>query len=294
MPRGVSDAQATASVAVRPSQYEPVSESPEARFTDAITVDESCLVLPDIELPYQNAAFVNNCIQLAHSLNIRTLVAAGDWIHWATLAKFFEAEKDTEAEIDKIEDNIRPFLTNFDRIYYIAGNHDRRPQRMFDRFVGADKITRLAVPPELAQEFSEKVRASDYYWCWVGTGADRWRIIHPQATNVVPANAARRIAEKFNCNVAMAHNHLYGCQQTQDGRHLGVEIGCCVDPERLAYYMSRDMTRPVMTNGALILERSVDGTRFYPTMLSREWTNWNAEIKDQPRKRRGVAAKNNH
>ncbi len=246
------------------SQY--LAESPKPKLTDALVVNASCLILPDLEVPFQQSKFVNKCIALALQWDIRDLIMAGDWFHWAALAKFFEADKDAEEEIELIEETIEPIIQPFDRVYYIAGNHDRRPQRMFDRFVGSDKMTRLVVKPELAMEFRQKVSPSDYFWCWVGEGEDRWRITHPQTTTTVPANAARMLAEKFNCNVAMAHNHLVGMQQTRDSRHSGYEIGCCVDPERLAYHQYRDITRPQMQNGALILIRSKD--IFYPTLLT--------------------------
>lgn len=197
---------------------------------------------------------------------------AGDWLHWQSLAYFPAGNKDTAGEIDAIEEHIEPFLRAFDHIYYIAGNHDTRPSLIMDRMLGLDKMSRLVVKPELALEFSQKVQISDYYYMWVGTGENRWRIVHPKATNTVPANAAKALAIKFNCNVAQAHDHLLGIQQTPDGRHLGMEIGCCVDPERLDYYMKRDMTRPKMMNGALLLEKGSEG--FYPTLLTEQWTDW--------------------
>lgn len=249
-----------------------VAESPRQKFLDALCLNESCLILPDIEVPFHNADFVNRCIERAVDYGIRAAVYAGDWFHWGALAHFFESDKDTAKEIEQIEENIEAFIRPFDRIFYIAGNHDRRPQITFDRFIGADKITRLVVPPELADEFKQKVKASDYFYCWVGTGEHRWRIIHPKATNSVPANAAKAIAMANNCNVAMAHDHLVGMQQTTDGRHWGLEIGCCVDTERLAYYMHRDTTRPKMKNAALILHK--DGERFIPEILTDGLTLW--------------------
>ncbi|MFH0938227.1 MAG: hypothetical protein V1899_02965 [Planctomycetota bacterium] len=249
-----------------------VPESPAPKFLDALCLDESCLILPDVEIPLHNAAFVNRCIERALGYGIRAAIFAGDWFHWGSLAHFFESEKDTDEEIEQIEQHIESFIRPFERIFYIAGNHDRRPQITLDRFIGADKMTRLVIPPKLAAEFERKVKASDYFYCWVGEGEDRWRIVHPKATNTVPANAAKAIATANNCNVAMAHNHLVGMQQTADGRHWGLEIGYCVDTERLAYYMRRDTTRPKMRNGALILHKSRDG--FIPELLSDGLTLW--------------------
>lgn len=235
-------------------------------------------MLGDVELPYQHAEFINNCIELALAWRIKALVLAGDFLHWGALAHFFESDKATDEEIEQVEQSIAGFVKPFERVVWVSGNHDRRPQIAIDRFVAADRFARLVVLPELAEEFKRKVIVSDYFYCYVG---NEWQVEHPKATNIVPANAARGLAEIHNRSVAMAHNHLVGIQQTADGRHWGVEIGCCVDPERLGYYQFRHMKRPKMKNGALILRKV--GERFFPTLLCPEWTDFEWE------KRQGAA-----
>jgi hypothetical protein len=234
-----------------------------------------------VEVPLHNADFINRCIARARGYNIRSVVFAGDWFHWSALAHFFESEKDADKEIEQVEESIASFIRPFERCYYIAGNHDRRPQIGLDRFIKSEKMLRVLIPPKLAAEFERKVKASDYFYCWVGNGEDRWRIIHPKATNSVPGNAAKAIAIANNCSVAMAHDHLVAIQQTPDGRHWGVEMGCCVDIERLAYLV-RDTTRPKMKNGALILHK--DGDRYIPELLSDGLTLWGGHAKAKGRK----------
>ena len=249
------------------SQY--ILEAPTPKLTDAITVDESCLILPDVEVPYQHAQFINKCISVAKERKIKTLILPGDAFHWAALAHFPAADKDLLAEVEMIEDLIVGFLDPFERVKRFRGNHDARMEKSLDRLLPQKYADRIVMNGATLKEWERKVETSDRYWCWVGEGENRWRISHPRSTGSVPGNPARRMAEKFGCNFAMAHNHLVGMQQTQDGKHYGVEMGCCVDPERLAYSQDRDVTRPKMKLGALILEKH--GNEFYPTLLADGW-----------------------
>lgn len=254
------------------SEYLDIPESTEPRLDQPVRVDESALVLGDVELPFQNAEFVNDCITLALAWGIKACIWAGDFLHWGAFAHFLESDKGAEEELERVEDLIGPFLSPFDRIVWISGNHDRRPQRMLDRFINLKKMARLVVPPELALEFERKVTVSDLFYCHVG---DEWQIEHPQATNKVPANAARGLSNIHDRSILMSHNHLLGMQQSDSGKHLAFEIGCCVDPRRLAYYQARHTNRPRMTNGAAILRKV--GTRYYPHLLSPTLTDWEWE-----------------
>jgi hypothetical protein len=261
--------------AMKVSEY--VMESTRPKLTDALVVNESCLILPDVEIPYQHAKFINKCVSLAKTWNIHHLILAGDALHWAAFSFFFGENKDADKEISEAEEPLMQLIQSFDSTTWFSGNHDIRPQRMMDTVVSNEKMMRLVVSPEFALEFSQRVKVSDYFHCTVGNIKDdnRWQIEHPKAGTVIPANAAKLLAGKYNCHVAMAHNHLVGLQQTQDGRHFGVEIGCCVDPERLDYVQKRHTTRPMMKNGALILRKV--GEQFLPTLLSPEWTDWDLE-----------------
>jgi hypothetical protein len=251
-----------------------LAESSAPKFTDAPRIDKSVLALGDVELPLHHAEFINNCMRVAHAWGIRCLALVGDFIHWGALSSFPDSPNDASAEIEQIETYLRPFVEPWDEVWWTKGNHDARVGLAMDRLLKLEHAARLIVPNDLADEFRRKVKCSDYYYAYVG---DDWLIEHPKATNAVPANAARGLAETYEHNVAMAHNHLVGVQQTADGKRWGVEIGCCADPERLAYAQMRHRKRPRMRNGALILRRV--GNVFYPTLLTPEWTDWEWELR---------------
>lgn len=169
-----------------------LAESRAPKYTDAPRVDKSCLILGDVELPLHNAPFINNCFAVAKAWGITHLILAGDFIHWSSLSVFPDAPNDASAEIEQIESYLRPFVEPWTKVIWMKGNHDARVGLAMDRLLKAEHAARLIVPPDLASEFKRKVVCSDYFYCLVG---DDWLIEHPRATNTVPANAARRIAE---------------------------------------------------------------------------------------------------
>ncbi len=64
-----------------------VSESPYPRYDKPTRVDaDNCLILPDIELPFHNADFINRVIDQALSWRVDTIIAAGDMFHLEMLS----------------------------------------------------------------------------------------------------------------------------------------------------------------------------------------------------------------
>ncbi len=252
------------------SQLIPLSKRP--KFNKPPQVTGAQLILPDVEIPFHNAEFINNCIEFARIARIKSCVWAGDFVRLETLSSFVGGDKDLNNEVAEVETLVPFFLKPFDHILWIWGNHDERATRKWDRDLDANRVARLFVDPAIGNEFARKVVVSNFYYCYVG---DEWIIEHPHATSKVPATAARQLAERENKNVAMAHNHLVGEQQTADAQHIAIDTGACTDFNRTAYYMMRHNTRPKMGNGALVLY-PVKGVYHYRHFT--QWTDWTNEF----------------
>ena len=243
-------------------------------MTDAPRMDGDALILSDTEIPFHNHEWMNKCIKLAREVyGVKNLWIVGDAVQWTAFASFPGGDKDALKEIAEIEDHIPPIL-QFDKVVLVNGNHDQRPALISDRQLSNSVISRLYVPPEIAAEWNKKVTVSDYFYGFCGD----WRLTHPRATSVIPAGATAKIVSAHGTNVIQGHNHLVGLRQAGYDAHTkrnlwAVEIGCCVDPERLPYYMLRDTSRPKMCNGAAILRKQEDG--FYAcTLLTKEMFDW--------------------
>lgn len=227
-----------------------VPVSPRPKFDSPPRIDGAVLILPDVEIPFHNAEFVNHCIEFAALAGIRQCIWAGDVVRLESLSPFIASEKDTNDELEEVGTILPALLGPFERILWVWGNHDARLGRQLDRELDSALVARLFVRGESALEFYRKVEISDYYFCEVG---DEWLIEHPKATSVIAARAATWLAERENKNVAMGHNHLCGIAPTRDGRHVGIDIGACTDFSRTRYYQLRHSVRPKMGNGALVL-----------------------------------------
>lgn len=250
-----------------------IPESTRQRYVHPPVVDESCVVLADVEIPFHNADFCQRVIKLAVTHNIKYVLLAGDFLHWESFSSFVAGNKDSQEEIEEIQEYVESFVKPFKRGVWLSGNHDMRPQRLLDRMISAEFISRMVIKPEFANEFFGKIQVSDYYYCNVGK---EWEVHHPHATSAVPASAALKIAIRQNKNIAMAHNHLFGEVMTPDGRHIAIDIGTCNDSARLAYTALRASARPLMANGALLLWKR-DG-KFSHRHLADKLTDWDYEF----------------
>lgn len=258
------------------SVVEFIRESERPRFDDPPRVTGDCLIISDLELPFHHAEFVNNCFCLAHAYGIRQLVLAGDFLHWESFSFWAQEERDSDEEIAEIQGYLAPLLANFDKILWIAGNHDTRIQRALGRKLSQEFASRLIVPFSLADRWQEVVKVSDYYYAALGND---WLIEHPAVKGAqIPARTAVWIAEAEGKNVCQGHTHLWGVAQTRDGRHVGIDMGVGVDVKRLHYQSVRHSTHPRGVNGALIM-RCGAGGRYYPQLLSPLLTDWTYEHK---------------
>lgn len=254
-----------------------VPESPRPRFVTPPRLDGPVLVLPDVEIPFHNAGFVNRCIEFARLAKIEQCIWAGDLVRLESLSPFVGGDKDTGRELEEVGAILPSLMKPFERILWIWGNHDARLEKQLDRELDAALLAGLFVRGKDAEEFYRKVQISSYYFCEVG---DDWLIEHPKATSVIAARAAVWLAERENKNVAMGHNHQCGIGPTRDGRHVGIDIGACADFSRTRYYQLRHVTRPKMGTGALVLYIRAGRYHYLHFTQDTDWDSMNYLARD--------------
>lgn len=225
-----------------------VLDSMRPRFDNPLLVKGSFLFLSDFEIPFHNAKFINECFAVAHAYGIRQCVWGGDAMHFEAFSPFVGADSDADAEITEIDEHLPQFLEPFDKIIWLMGNHDDRPQRAFDRKIKAEQALRIAVSPENQLEFKRKVTMSPHYWCYA---AHRWQLEHQKNYSNIPARVAQQLTAKYHCHVITAHTHHQG-----GGVYNGfyaIDSGCGVDVKKLAYTNLRHSIATDMQNGAVIM-----------------------------------------
>ncbi len=251
------------------TEYVLTSQRPS--YAQPLTVKGSFLFLSDFEIPFQNAAFINNVFAVTQAYGVKQCVWAGDAMHFEAFSPFPGGDQDAEQELTEIDEYLPGFLEPFERITYFMGNHDDRPMRAMQRKISAEKALRMIVAPETTAVFHQKVTMSEYYWCLASYG---WRLTHAKNNGMMPAATAKRLAEKYQAHIVHAHTHKLGMVHDVSGNWLAIESGCGVDTTKLAYANLRDNTHTAMVNGAVLM---LDTGRQYSPLLLNKFTDWQYE-----------------
>lgn len=247
------------------SEYRQYDDSP-------VLKTANLLIMADIEAPLHDAGWCSDVVALAKHWDIKTVLSAGDLLHFKALSGFFkrflteeEPVAEVTDEIDAAGDFVGVLLNEFDEVHCILGNHEGRLTRSLGVNVRARILQYL-----LGYKEEARLKIYPYYFAEIVTGVslnnmgDRWRVAHPKNTSVIPARVPARIADKEQAHYISAHGHDWGAVTSVAG-YYAVSCGICVDPTRLDYVATRDNLRPKMQQGALILK---DG---YPILLHPEY-----------------------
>jgi hypothetical protein len=282
-----------------PIQKVPVSQYPQ--YTHPLEMEGDALVLPDVEAPFHNADFLNRCIELAVTWGITQCVLAGDAVHFNSLSKWEPAWSSTpkpagldEATERRLMDYVMSLPADkqqagmelivsigkpeshdceeiaiakqvlhtlgreFGRVDYILGNHE-------GRFLAA-----LQTPVNV-KDFGDfldikcpKWKISPAYFSVLVSGGVRFQIEHPKGAS---DGYAVKLANKYECNVLMAHSHWWDMRRSDSGRWWAIHMGCCVDETRLPYASQRHVANHAHALGAVIVR---DG---FPYLLGID-TQW--------------------
>lgn len=260
------------------------------------------LIMGDMELPYHNARFINQCLELAQKWEIKQAILAGDVLHFDSLSHFNPnwakestggltagAEKklmdltmtlpknqqqkviDTIVEIGEIEqkDGISDELR-------IARNVLGQLEKQFERidYVLGNHDSRLLntlqtvmFPSELLKLLcleEPRWRISPFYFSILKSGGQTYQIEHPRNA---AKGMARKLASKYHQHILAFHSHHFALNTDPSGEYLCAEVGCCVDEARLPYCAQRHNTSDQHLLGAAIVR---DG---YLWLLNK-FTDW--------------------
>lgn len=155
---------------------------------------------------------------------------------------------------------LRIIKNQFQRTYYVMGNHEDRPLRKLEGVLSSDDLLSFALGPD------HGIFTNAYYFCELYSGGQKFLVEHPRGAG---ANEAEGLAAKFGCHVIMGHSHAWRVTRDISGRYWAIQCGTCADEMRMAYASARHSRRAAHGLGAVIVR---DG---YPHVLS-EFTPWDA------------------
>jgi predicted phosphodiesterase len=272
----------------QPSARRYIPESRFVRYDEPPVIEGDALVLPDVEIPFQDSEFVNRVIDLANAWGIKQVIAAGDLMHFDSLSgwepnwhngheKSTLTEKDESALMDlakslpkgkqaaliEITGNTKPLDgKDFGDEMGEARKVLNALDACFESFTWVlgnheGRLIRAINSPTDPAELlnimrleAGKWKIAPYYYCILNSGGKEFRITHPKTA---ADNAARMLAIQYHQNILMGHSHKLMYDWDPSGKYAAVQMGHCVDEMRLAYAAQRDARRNAHLLGAVIV-----------------------------------------
>lgn len=281
-----------------------IPESPYPRYDEPPVIHGDALIIPDAEIPFHHAEFINRTLDLADAWGIRTMIAAGDLLHfdslsgwepnWAVKPNGGLSEKDEKRLMDiamtlpknhqqKVIDAIVDIggaveEHGFSSEMYHARKVLNALNDCFDSLVWVlgnheGRLLRAINSPVEPSELLNMMRLEEgkwrcepYYFCILKTERGDYRIEHPKS---VSKGTAEKLASKYQMNVLMGHSHLLRSDWDISGKFHACHIGHCVNEDLLAYAAQRSTIRDAHKLGAAIVRGG------YLWMLD-ESVDWNS------------------
>lgn len=278
----------------------PIQESRYVAYNEPPEIEGDALVIPDAEIPFHHAEFMNRVLDLADAWGIKQMVAAGDLLHMDSLSGWEPSWYASNSSLSaKAEEKLLDFAKTLpsrkqadlielivDSARYEGRGYSTEMQEarhvlksindLFDPIVyimgnHEGRFLRTINAPTEPSELLRMMQLDSgrwviapYYYCILRSGGRVIRITHPKTA---ADNAARALAGQYLMDVLMGHSHKLLWGWDTSGTFYAIHMGHCVDEMRLAYAAQRDAKRYYHKLGAVIVR---DG---YPWLLHME-TPW--------------------
>ena len=222
--------------------------------TPIVVRNTNAMVTADWHVPLYDPAYVNEMIERARALEIRTLVIAGDFFNFDALSAYDPKQESATLtrEYNEALAVMRVLAESFDTIYYLWGNHDARMHRALGYAMKFRDAMRM-VFGALGDEILEKLVFTNLDHIWfefdqADGEVSRWYLCHPANYSRVPLSNARQLAVKYNANVITAHSHHAAIGYAVNGEYTAAEGGGLFDKDKTAY-LQRSTTFPTWQQG---------------------------------------------
>ena len=207
------------------------------------------LICGDVHLPFTDWEWAARVSRIGRKMRRpRRLLIAGDLLDMTNFSVYQHiVEPPTWAqEKASAKALLAEWLGVFQEIKILSGNHERR----LVRFTASafDETDWLGLLTD-----NERVQSSARGWCTINTASGCWRVTHPRNYSINQLTVADQLALKHNCHVISAHEHHLSLGLDRYGTHVIVNLGCLVDPAKLAYVSMDDSKAAAMKRGFVTL-----------------------------------------
>lgn len=195
------------------------------------------LEIADMHEPFCKEGYLEHCVAMRDKYDCGKIVLIGDEVDLCGISQW---EKDPDGfsagtEASLAQDKMKLWYKAFPEAFVCIGNHTARPFRMAKQH---------GIPKKFIKSYEEAWEAPEG-WKW----ADHWEVNgvwYTHGTGFSGANAAIRIATRYQQNVVIGHIHSEaGIQYAANKNKLiwGKQLGGALDDNSYAAFYAKDQLK---------------------------------------------------
>lgn len=235
-----------------------------------LELDGDWIVLGDVQLPTTDYDFATlpAVVAEAHLSRPRQLLIVGDLMNMDAFSSY-ENEiglPSFRQEVEAARTLLSEWLTVFDRVVWLAGNHERRISK---RTGGAFLME------DLAALINARIETSNFDRAIIHTPNGDWLAAHGTEYSVNQLTVGDMLAGKYRMHVISHHQHHLAIGWNRYKQNVIVDNGGLFNTWFMSYARLNTSKKPNMAQGFTMLKGG------YPHVFGREpFTNWQLWLKD--------------
>jgi predicted phosphodiesterase len=228
----------------------------------------SFAVISDLHIPFHNEEMLDHLFSMMTRFDVPNLIIAGDFSNQDQVSDYpndsplqmsFHQEMTMCGDMLVAIDEEMQRISKDSCIVITNGNHDERAQKKLGQDVRLDGLIYYMLQGRVLKS---KLIITPYDHVFVNCDGIPWIIAHGSGYNKRPGEFAMRLAQKYQANVAVGHDHNQGFTSTPDGKFLALSIGSMVhtddDGNTPLWYSQKSLnTYPFVKNGFLIVKNGI-------------------------------------
>ncbi len=214
-------------------------EEPITIVGDGMIVGDVHVPTTDYDICHRMAVVALNFLQ-----EPRQLIVAGDMFNLDFLSVYPPISKTPEWKREKLTARalLKEWLTVFDRILIITGNHDRRITKATAGHMTTEDLIDMVYQ-------DKRIVTSEWGHCILKSGDRSFRVTHGRNYSVNTGTVGNDLSHKFEMNIISHHQHHASISLDRFKRYIVVDNAALVKAESLAYATLDDSKMPGMARG---------------------------------------------
>ncbi|MFW6319324.1 MAG: metallophosphoesterase [Bacillota bacterium] len=213
------------------------------------------IITGDWHIPQHSEKMLKMVIDMAKSTGIKTLVLNGDTLNMDSFSSFVRKQTNASWKIE--QDVARKFFDKickvFDKIICVIGNHEKRISRKTDYHILFGDVLNLLIK----DKYKDKIIVTERDYIIIN---NKWRICHPRGYRKRIGSLVKSLCKRYGQNIIAGHQHYLSyntfamMESTDPAIYIGIDGGCCLDPEQVEYSQMNTVNNPIWTQGFVILK----------------------------------------